>query len=480
MVREKLIFSIFGGTGNLTYNKLMPAFYQLYEEGKMNPQMSIVAIGRRKKTTEQFRDEVKGYVMKKSSNYKESVYELFKEVIFYFEMDFEDEGQYSNYEAYIRKLNEERGSNGNYVFYLATAPTFFPIISENLKASRILDHEGFKRAVFEKPFGYNFESALEINERITKIFGEENIYRIDHYLGKEMIQNILLVRFTNQIFKTVWNREAIDNIQITVNESVGVEERGGYYDTSGALRDMVQNHLFQILSLVAMEQPEHFTPSDIRKNKVQVLKKVKINPEDIVYAQYEGYRQEDRVNPESTTDTFVAMKCEIDTPRWKGVPFFLRTGKYLNSREAEVIIEFINDPCCCEMGLTTLPNLLVIKIQPEEGIYFRINTKRPRTEKTLMPVSMDYCQSCNIVYRSPEAYERLLNDIIVGDSTLFTGWDEVETAWTLIGQLSENRPNKLVEYKRGSYGPKEADDLLKKFGRRWWLLEDITNAKFNT
>ncbi|MBC7958608.1 MAG: glucose-6-phosphate dehydrogenase, partial [Vallitaleaceae bacterium] len=272
-----------------------------------------------------------------------------------------------------------------------------------------------------------------------------------------------------------------------VKESVGVEERGGYYDQSGALRDMVQNHLLQILALVAMEPPAVFDTNSIRNEKVKVLKSIKIKPdvqshEDIVFAQYNGYRQEEKVNPNSLTETYVAIKCEIDQPRWEGVPFFLRTGKYLDGREAEVIIEFKNEHSNGFFGESAQPNLLILKIQPEEGIYFRINTKRPRSEKDLMAVSMDYCQSCNFIYRSPEAYERLLFDIIQGDSTLFTRWDEVETAWQLIKQLIESCQGKedyIVGYRPGSEGPDEAQHMVEATGRKWWNIEDLENAKFN-
>lgn len=487
MKTQGISFAIFGGTGNLTYNKLIPALYQLYEENKIDEKMSIIAIGRRPKSTEAFRDEVESGVQKKCRSYKKSVYDRFKQNLHYYELDFEQSAGYGRFKQYMDDMDMKIGGTGNRIYYLATSPSFFPSISEHLKDAGMLESGGFQRAVFEKPFGYNLDSAIEINSRISAVFGEENIYRIDHYLGKEMIQSILAIRFTNQIFKPVWDHQSIDNIQITVMESVGVEERGGYYDQSGALRDMIQNHLLQILALVAMEPPKHFDTNSIRDEKVKVLNSLVIRPDEpdhrtVVFGQYDGYRQEEKVNLNSTTETYVALKCEIDQPRWKGVPFYLRTGKHLNSREAEVIIEFKNDHSYGRFGDTAEPNLLVMKIQPEEGIYFRINTKRPRREQELMPVSMDYCQSCNIVYRSPEAYERLLNDIVKGDSTLFTRWDEVQTAWILIKGLLEQYGNKadhLVGYKPGSSGPKEADDMLGVDGRRWWNLDDLERAKFN-
>lgn len=481
-----LIFTIFGATGNLTYNKLFPALYQLYQEEKLNKGVHFIAIGRREKTSEQYRKEIKEKVSMKIKSFTEASFKSFKDQIHYFEMNFSEEKMYTLLNDYINGLDTEHKSSGNRIFYLATSPTDFPIISEYLKKYKLLDNDGFKRAVFEKPFGFDIASATEINKRISAIFGEENIYRIDHYLGKEMIQNILTVRFSNQIFHSVWNKEAIDNVQITVKESTGVDERGGYYDQSGALRDMVQNHLLQMLAFVAMEPPRDFNTKSIRDEKVKVLKNIKIDMDcqkdkNIVFGQYEGYRQEERVNPESKTETYVAIKCEIEHPRWEGVPFYLRTGKFLDGREAEIIIEFKNQDHSGYFSDSAQPNLLIIKIQPEEGIYFRINTKKPRSEKDLMAVSMDYCQSCNIAYRSPEAYERLLGDIIIGDSTLFTRWDEVETAWRLIQSLMEHCKEKacLVEYEKGSQGPAEADVLLGKTNRNWWNVEDLEKSRFD-
>jgi len=486
MSKTSLIFTIFGATGNLAYNKLFPALYQLHQEDKLNGEVHFVAIGRRNKTSEQYRTEVEEIVINKIKTYTKDSFMTFQKHIHYFEMNFSDEQMYSLLNDYINLLDDQHKGSGNRIFYLATSPGDFPVISEYLKKYHLLDGDGFKRAVFEKPFGFDLASATEINKRVSAIFGEENIYRIDHYLGKEMIQNILTIRFSNQIFQSVWNKDSIDNVQITVKESSGVEERGGYYDQSGALRDMVQNHLLQMLAFIAMEPPKDFNTNSIRDEKVKVLKNIKIDMDchkdkNIVFGQYEGYRQEEKVNPNSKTETYVAIKCDIDQPRWKGVPFYLRTGKYLDGREAEIIIEFKNQDHCGVFSDSAQPNLLVIKIQPDEGIYFRINTKKPRSEKELMAVSMDYCQSCNIVYRSPEAYERLLGDIIIGDSTLFTRWDEVETAWRLIQSLMEHCQEKacLVTYEKGTEGPEEANLLLGKTNRKWWNIEDLENSKFN-
>ena len=480
MVDNGLIFTIFGGTGNLTYNKLIPAFYQLYKEGRMKDNVSIVAIGRRNKSSVSYRQEFGEVLKKKVKDFDPDTYERFKDLIHYFKMDFAKAEHYSDLYDYMNQTDADHNGSGNRIFYLATSPSDFPFISNQLKEKGLLDPGGFTRAVFEKPFGYNLESAVEINETVSEIFGEENIYRIDHYLGKEMIQNINMVRFSNQIFSAVWNKDSIDNIQITVKEKVGVEERGGYYDNSGALRDMVQNHLLQILALVAMEPPKGFDTDSIRDEKVKVIKNLKINrnlaDRELLFGQYAGYKEEPKVDPDSLTETYVAMKCEVDAPRWEGVPFYMRTGKALDGREAEVIIEFKVDTCCSAFDASAQPNLLIIKIQPEEGIYFRINTKEPRSETNLMTVSMDYCQSCNIFYRSPEAYERLLMDIMNGDATLFTRWDEVFSAWQLVSEFTEKTEDKdkyMTSYVMGSSGPDEAEALLARDGRKWWHLDDL-------
>lgn len=484
---QPLIFTIFGGTGNLAYNKLFPAFYQLFHEGKIDDRIKFIAIGRRDKTSVQYQNEIQEIISSKIKAYNKDIFDEFQQNVIYYRMDFTKEHDYKGLEEFIKGSDVNMKTEGNRIFYLATAPTDFPGICENLAKYHLLDTEGSKRAVFEKPFGYDLNSAIEINDRISSVFGEEHIYRIDHYLGKEMIQNILTIRFTNQILKSVWNKDAIDNVQITVKESGGVEDRGGYYDKSGALRDMVQNHLLQILALIAMDPPASLDTDSIRDEKVKVLKSIKVNsdmrsPDDVVFGQYEGYRQEEKVNPMSSTETYVAIKCEVDSDRWKGVPFFLRTGKYLDSREAQVIVEFKTKDIFNEHNDSVEPNLLVIKIQPEEGIYFRINTKTPGSENGLMPVSMDYCQSCNFTYRSPEAYERLLFDIIQGDSTLFTRWDEVKYEWIFIKHLidcCQGKDESIVTYKRGSQGPAEAESLIGKTGRNWWKLEDLEKAQLN-
>jgi glucose-6-phosphate 1-dehydrogenase len=475
------IFTIFGGTGNLSYYKLMPAFYQLHQEGRFKKRMAIVAIGRREKTTKDYIEEVEVAIKQKSKTYTKESFDDFKDHIYYYEMDFADDEHYPAFEKYMSELDTAIEACGNRVFYLATLPNFFPTISKQLKTYGLLETRGYRRAVFEKPFGYDYTSAKKINEGISEVFGESNIYRIDHYLGKEMIQNIHMIRLSNQIFKGVWNKHSIDNVQITVKEDMGVGDRGGYYDQSGALRDMIQNHLIQILALVAMEPPADLDTESIRQEKVKVLKHIAINKEEVIFGQYRGYTEEEKVPSDSLTETFVGLKAHVNTERFQGVPFYLRTGKYLDTREAEVIVEFKNDSVYKNLEASMESNLLVIKIQPEEGIYFRINTKQPRSENRLMPVSMDYCQSCNIVYKSPEAYERLLLDITLGDRTLFTSWEEIEHAWRIVDKLMagiENKRDYIFTYEPKTDGPSEVHELLEKEGRVWWCLSALTATYF--
>lgn len=478
MDNQNVLFTIFGGTGDLTYYKLIPAFYQLYLGGRLINDMTILVLGRKDKDTTTYRQEVREILMKKISNFNENVFVSFSAKLHYYNMNFEKPEAYEGLGTFMNSKNCP-----NRIFYLATAPTFFPFISEQLKDKKLLDIKGYSRAIFEKPFGYDLESAEKINATISDIFGEDNIFRIDHYLGKEMIQNINTVRFSNQIFSAVWNKDSIDNIQITVKEKDGVKDRGGYYDHAGALRDMVQNHLLQILALVAMEPPKSLDNHNIKEEKVKVLQNLSIHTElesqtNIVFGQYEGYREEAKVDPNSITETYVAMKCFVKSPRWEGVPFYLRTGKGLDGSEAKIVIEFRIDGSSTPLNVEKIPNLLIIKIQPDEGVYLRINTKEPRSESNLMSVNLSYCQSCDIFYKSPDAYERLLLDILNGDTAMFTGWEEVKSAWELISEVIKRCSDKsqfLDIYPMGSDGPVSAHNMIKMDGRHWWRLLDLSN-----
>jgi glucose-6-phosphate 1-dehydrogenase len=396
----------------------------------------------------------------------------------------------------IAAKDRDRGTRGNRLFYLATAPDFFPVIAESLGRVGLNDEgdgsDRFARLVVEKPFGQDLVSARELNARLGAVFRERQVYRIDHYLGKETVQNLLVLRFGNAIFEPIWNRRYVDHVQITVAEDLGVGTRGGYYDASGALRDIVQNHLFQVLSIIAMEPPARFGSRDVRDEKVKVLRAIPPfdDPADVrratVRGQYgagwiggervPGYREEVGVDPQSNTETFVAMRVMVDNWRWSGTPFYLRTGKRLPRRATEVAIQFKpapHLPFATTAVETVRPNLLVLRIQPDEGASLRFLAKVPGPQLDMRAVSMDFAYGSSFLRESPEAYERLLLDALLGDSTLFTRWDEVERAWEIIdGVLHEwdAGPAGFPNYEAGSWGPAAADELLAREGHEWRRL----------
>lgn len=482
------ILVIFGATGDLTHKKLMPALYNL-EYNKMLPEnFSIAAIGRRDKDSEIFQQEKqKGIEEYARMDMDEAVWQRLKKRVNYIKFDFTKSEGYNLLNQKLKKLDEANNTGGNRIFYLATAPRFFEVIVEYLDDHNMVDNkDSWQRVVIEKPFGRDLDSAIYLNNKITQVFEEKNIYRIDHYLGKEMIQNIMYLRFTNLIFDAIWNKDHIDNVQVTVSENIGIENRGKYYEKSGALKDMIQNHLSQILALVAMEPPVSFTMEAIRNEKVKVFKALRHMTEETVknnaiFGQYEGngqikgYLEEEGVDQESTTETFAALKIFIDNERWEGVPFYIRSGKRLKDKAAYVIIQFKATPKLNFMHQKMLePNLLIISIQPGEGIFLKFNMKEPASLGNISPAKMDFCQNCNLDYKSPEAYERLLGDVIKGDSTLFTRWDELENSWrfiqSVINHAKENKKDLIYKYPIGSTGPKEADWLLMQDNRKWWSI----------
>ncbi len=445
---------IFGGTGNLTFHKLLPALHEI----QMSPdehinELRILAIGRRELDDAGYRERVKQRTDIDDGD--------FTDRIGYHRMVFEET---RGYERLHERLDE-----GPRVFYLATSPEYFGTIAEHLRDAGLVREKD--RVVFEKPFGSDLASATAINEALAKTFHEENIYRIDHYLGKEMIQNIMVLRFGNRIFDSVWQNYDIEHVQIIVKEKEGIGERGGYYDDAGALRDMVQSHLLQMLALVAMEKPLDYETEYIRDEKVKVLRSLRIeNPsDDLVFGQYEGYLEEEHVAPDSDTESFVALKMAIDNPRWRGVPFYLKTGKALEEKRAEIIIRFKcgDDDYSAEQVAN---NLLILKIQPEEGVYFRINVKEPGMNDKVIQESMEYCQSCKIGFKSIGAYEKLLADVLRGERTLFTRWDELEQAWRVIDEIRHWR-NKyqlpLHKYEQHTEGPQSSLQLLSRDGLYW-------------
>lgn len=442
---NKCNMMIFGATGDLTYQKLLPAIFDLYKENELCEHFKLICVGRR-------HYDLNAYLNHLDDKYKSQLsFQNFKQHIVYHQLDFTDQEAFKSLKVY--------DFNKNWIFYLATAPKYFSPLTETLKNHALLDEShGFKRIVFEKPFGVNFQDAKTINKHIGHLLEESQIYRIDHYLGKEMIQNILLTRAYNNFIEMLWHKDAIESFEVVISEAEGVKNRGAYYDQSGALKDMVQNHMFQIVALLAMDLPEVLIPETIREKKTAMLKKLVVTDEN-VFGQYEGYREEKAVPVESTTETFVAMKLFVDHKRWKGVPFYIKTGKALSEKHAHVVVRFKQNKG------NVADNILMIEIQPEEGIYLQMNSKRPGISNEVTRVTMDYCHSCLKYGSEPSAYGRLLLDVMVGDKSLFASWAEIETSWQIIDQVEKikNQQN-LVYYEKGSKWDQHV--LLEK---GWWV-----------
>lgn len=485
------VFFIFGATGDLAKRKLFPAIYSLYREGKLAEDFAVIGVARRPRTQEEFREDIYNSIQE-FCRYKAENNEDFKSFAQHFEyksLDINNVDGFRELNEQTVALEERFHIPGNRIFYLALAPELFGSVSSNLQKGGMLEGAGWQRLVIEKPFGYDLKSAEELNEQIRQVFKEEEIYRIDHYLGKEMVQNIEVIRFANAFFEPLWNNKHISNIQITLGETVGVEERGGYYDHAGALRDMGQNHMLQMLTMVAMEPPSRLLPEDIRDEKVKVLRSLRpyANGEavkkNVVRGQYvqgssrgrdlPAYRDEDKVDPQSNTETYFMARVFVDNFRWAGVPFYIRTGKRLPVKTTEIVVEFQGMPNNVYLGQKHKlePNLLVIRVNPMEGIYVKINAKKPGSESEIEPLAMDFCQSCMVGINSPEAYERLLHDAARGDSTYFTRWDEVASAWSFVDRIAQAWKQDAegpCHYPAGSWGPKEADQLLAEDGFHWW------------
>jgi glucose-6-phosphate 1-dehydrogenase len=490
---EPCIMVIFGATGDLTHRKLLPALYNLALEHPLPAGFSVVGFARRPYSDDDFRQQalesINAHSRQKPVN--PQVWDSFASGIRYLQSDFHDPKGYEKLNALLNSLDQERGTSGNRIFYLSTPPSQYPEIIQRLGAAGLnKNRKGWTRIIVEKPFGHDLVSARELNRQVAKVFREEQVYRIDHYLGKETVQNILVFRLANGIFEPVWNRRYVDHVQITVAENLGIEGRGSYFEESGAIRDMVQNHLMQLLTLVAMEPPIAFDADAVRDEKVKVLhalqpfvgRDVAVNTIRAQYGpgwvggkQMAGYLEEKGVSPTSATETYVAMKIFIDNWRWAGVPFYLRTGKHLPKRVTEIAIQFKQAPLMLfkrsEAHGQVEPNVLTLRIQPDEGISLKFGAKVPGTEMQIRAVNMDFFYDSSFVREQPEAYERLILDCMVGDSTLFTRRDEVEAAWTFIqGILDEwkDEPSEtILTYESGSWGPQTADEYIWKDGRRW-------------
>jgi glucose-6-phosphate 1-dehydrogenase len=491
------VMVIFGVTGDLTARKLMPALYDLAVGHPLPEGFSIVGVSHRDWDDATFRSEMHEAVRKGArSPVTDESWNLFAQGLFYVRGDFDNEAVYTDLRDRLDAIDEERRAQGNRMFYLATSPTFYAPIIKHLGASGLGKRQdiyynrpdSWNRIVVEKPFGRDVDSARELNAQIGSVFSERQIYRIDHYLGKETVQNVLAFRFANTLFEPVWNRQYVDHVQITVAESLGVEGRGGYYEDSGALRDMMQSHILQLLAVIAMEPPALFNGNALRDEKVKVLRAV-VPPtgEDVnqktVRGQYEAgfvggravgaYRDEKGVRAASRTETYAAVELGIDNWRWAGVPFYLRTGKRLPRRVTEIAIEFKQVPHLMFQSIGDLdltPNVITMRIQPDEGIALKFAAKVPGPTTQLRPVRMDFLYGTSFGESGPDAYERLLLDAMLGDPTLFARRDEVETAWTLMQPVLDgwdDLPTPVYPYESGSWGPSKADALMRRDRREW-------------
>ena len=492
------ILVIFGATGDLTARKLMPAIYNLVREGQLPARFACVAFARRDKTHEMFRDEMKKQVNQFSRNgaIDESIWNGFKEHLYYHRSEFQDDAGYEKLKNFLGELDAKLGTKGNRIFYLSTQPSFFPNICEMLHKHSLIYNEEivkdrFSRVIIEKPFGRDLDSSTALQKELLRFLSEKQIYRIDHYLGKETVQNILIFRFANSLFENLWNNRYIDHVQITVAEDIGIGTRGRFFEEEGLFRDIVQNHMMQLLSLMAMDPPVDLSADSIHNEKVKVLEAIHFNnptklDECFVRGQYgkgyiggeevKGYREEDNVDPNSSIETFVAMRLFIDNWRWDNVPFYLRAGKRLAKKTTEIAITFKSPP---DVLFQTRqhrndPNVLALRIQPNEGISLKTNCKVPGPSSPIQPIKMDFRYGSYFGKSSPEAYERLLCDCILGDRTLFARQDEVFTSWELFTPLlkawDETKPGEFPNYASGTWGPACADALIEKDERKWRLI----------
>jgi glucose-6-phosphate 1-dehydrogenase len=482
---------IFGATGDLTKRKLFPALYNLATEGLLPDDFAVIGIGRYEMSTEALREKLRADLATfATGTLDDKLCDRLFERLHYIGGDTEDAALYQHLAELLAKLDAEHGTRGNALFYLAIPPNLFgPTICHLAKAGLVEENEHWRRVIIEKPFGHDLESAQALNREIREVLDEKQIYRIDHYLGKETVQNILAFRFANGIFEPIWNRRYIDHVQITVAETVGVEQRGGYYESAGALRDMVQNHMFQLLAFIAMEPPISFAADMVRDERVKVLYGIRpLSHEDVLHqavrGQYggglidgqpaPGYREEKNVAPASATETFAALKLHIDNWRWADVPFYLRTGKRLPSRVTEIAIQFKRAPFQVFRGTLVdhlSSNLLVLHIQPDEGISLQFQAKIPGPDVRLGKVKMHFQYEDYFGQTPSTGYETLLYDCMTGDSTLFHRSDMVEAGWSVVTPILDVwralTPRDFPNYAANTWGPKDADELIQKDGRRW-------------
>ena len=466
---------IFGASGDLTKRKLLPAFYHLFAEGLLPQGFAIVGYARSKLTVEEFHQRARDAVGEFGRcEVTDEEWAEFSKRLSYVSGEFDSEMAMEKLREHLQATDRDQGTNGGRFYYCATPPDAYALIVKRLAESKM--HRD-ARIVIEKPFGHDLETARELNEALHEVFDESQIFRIDHYLGKETVQNILAFRFANGMFEPIWNRRYVDNVQITVAEEIGIEARGAFYDHTGAIRDMLQTHLFQMLTFFAMEPPVSFEPDRLREEKVRVLRSMKpIDPSNVVRGQYRGYRDEADVSKASRTETFAALRVEMDNWRWAGVPFFLRTGKKLKRKVTEIFLGFRDVPYNVFKGTDATPlgrDALIFRIQPDEGISISLNIKKPGLGLDLDRATLDF--DYEKAFRTPliEAYELLILEAMEGDHSLFTSEEAVERAWELLTPLLEHPPP-VREYAPGSWGPVEADDLI--LPRHWHVTPARENA----
>jgi glucose-6-phosphate 1-dehydrogenase len=493
---DPCVMVIFGAAGDLTGRKLIPALYNLARAGLLSREFAVVGVARKQISNEEFRkrayDDVKEFC---SDCIETDLWEWFEKRFYYFTGDFTDDKIYPGLKDFLAQVDKDHLTHQNVFYYLATAPSFFGPIVEKLAAAGLMEqtNDRWRRVIIEKPFGHDLESAKALNQQLLKVAEERQIYRIDHYLGKETVQNIMAFRFANGIFEPVWNRRYIDHVQISVAETVGVEGRGSYFDHAGSLRDMVPNHIMQLISLTAMEPPISFDANAVRDEQAKILHAIQpISDEEVLSRTVRGqygdgtedgarvtsYRSEPDVPPDSRTETFVAMKLLIDNWRWADVPFYLRTGKRMPARNTHIVIQFRRAPFVLFRDTPVdhlMPNQLVLHIQPEEGISLQFAAKVPGPVMRLGTVDMNFEYQEYFGKQPSTGYERLLHDCMIGDQTLFQRADMVEAGWSIVNPVLDIwkalPPRNFPNYASGTWGPKDADELLERDGRRWRNFE---------
>ncbi len=489
------VLVIFGASGDLTHRKLIPALYNLMCDGLLPEEFAMIGFARKEFTNESYRVAMRAAVEEHSRTkpIDAAMWAKFERTLHYHRGDYATQADYEGLCRRLDAIDAAHRTGGNRLFYIATPPEVYEAITQSLGVTSCLANHGegrWSRVIIEKPFGADLTTARALNEHVHRFFSEEQIYRIDHYLGKETVQNILVFRFSNGIFEPIWNRNYVDHVQITVAEGIGIGNRGSYYEKSGVIRDIFQNHGLQLLALTAMEPPAEFQADAVRNEKVKVLKALRVdtaNGDGTARGQYgpgkvegqvvPGYLQEEGVSGESTTETYLAMKFFVDNWRWAGVPFYMRSGKRMARRITEIAIQFKMPPLQLFSDNTARaiePNELVLNIQPEEGISLKFGSKAPGGGENVQPVNMDFKYGSAFKAPAPDAYERLILDAMLGDSTLFTRSDEVEAQWSLIDPViaswAAGQGGFIEQYRAGTWGPKEADDFIAADGRKWRVL----------